>query len=280
MTSPTAPTRGTARRRRRRPPTGSRWLASPPTRGWCCSRTRRPPARTTAPASCCRSHVPKTGNFKVLVLGALANVVNLGGYSAGQTGAGAANNVSAVRGHQVRDPGRQPVAQVDFQRGFTGTSTAASNCCTTIDPTAVTAAKDYDYVVVFTGIDSGFAAEDKDRADLVAAGPAGPADRAGRGRQPEHDRRDAGRSVRRLGVRADDLRARVELLQRPAPGRGSGGRAARHLQPERPPARDLLPERQPAPADQRLQHPAHRRPPTAARTCTSTARSPTRSGTA
>ena len=138
--------------------------------------------------------VPPTGNFKVLVLGALANTVVLGGYSSGQNGNGAANNVTAYAGIKSAIQAVNPAAQVDFLRGFTGTSTSASSCCTTIDPTAVTAAAGYDYVIVYTGIDSGVAAEDRgprphgDHAD----GPAGPADRAGRGRQPEHDRRDAG----------------------------------------------------------------------------------------
>jgi beta-glucosidase len=117
--------------------------------------------------------VPRSGAFKVLVLGALANTVNLGGYSAIQSGPGANNNVSDYAGLKAAIQGVDPDAQVDYQRGFTGTSTAASNCCTTIDPAAVTAAKDYDYVIVVTGIDSGFAAEDKDRADLVLPGQQG-----------------------------------------------------------------------------------------------------------
>jgi beta-glucosidase len=117
--------------------------------------------------------VPTTGNFKVLVLGGLANVVTLGGYSSGQSGIGAANNVSPYAGIKSAIQAVNPGAQVDFQRGFTGTSTAASSCCTTIDPTAVTAAKDYDYVVVFTGIDSGVAAEDLDRTTLTLPGQQG-----------------------------------------------------------------------------------------------------------
>ena len=117
--------------------------------------------------------VPNTGNFKVLVLGGLANVVTLGGYTAIQSGSGAANNVSPYAGIKSAIQAVNPGAQVDFQRGFTGTSTSASTCCTTIDPAAVTAAKDYDYVVVFTGIDSGVAAEDKDRTDMTLPGQQG-----------------------------------------------------------------------------------------------------------
>ncbi len=117
--------------------------------------------------------VPSTGDFKVLVLGGLANTVVLGGYSSRQSGNGAANNVTAYAGIKSAIQAVNPAAQVDFQRGFTGTSTAASTCCTTIDPTAVTAAAGYDYVIVYTGIDSGVAAEDRDRTALTLPGQQG-----------------------------------------------------------------------------------------------------------
>jgi beta-glucosidase len=117
--------------------------------------------------------VPPSGAFKVLVLGALANTVVLGGYSSGQSGNGAANNVSAYAGIKAAIQAVNPAAQVDLLRGFTGTSTSASNCCATIDPAAVTAAADYDYVIVYTGIDSGVAAEDRDRTDITLTGQQG-----------------------------------------------------------------------------------------------------------
>jgi beta-glucosidase len=117
--------------------------------------------------------VPPTGDFKVAVLGALANTVTLGGYSSGQSGNGAANNVTAYAGIKAAIQAINPAAQVDFLRGFTGTSTSASSCCSTIDPAAVAAAADYDYAIVYTGIDSGVAAEDRDRTTITLTGQQG-----------------------------------------------------------------------------------------------------------
>ena len=63
-------------------------------------------------------------------------------------------------------------------KGFTGTGTNAGNCCTTIDPAAVTAAAGYDYVVVYAGMDSTASSgttgtEDRDRTSLALPGQQG-----------------------------------------------------------------------------------------------------------
>src|SRR5262249_18071584 len=68
-----------------------------------------------------------------------------------------------------------PSAQVDYMKGFTGTGTNAGNCCTAIDPAAVSAAADYDYVVVYAGMDSiasngTTGTEDRDRTSLALPG--------------------------------------------------------------------------------------------------------------
>jgi len=108
--------------------------------------------------------VPASGAFKVLVIGAFGNISNfyLGGYSSTQGAAGQAKEVTPYNGLKSAIQAINPAATVDFQRGFTGTSTAASGL-TTVDTTAVNAAANYDYVIVYTGTDSGTAAEDVDR---------------------------------------------------------------------------------------------------------------------
>src|SRR6185437_1650229 len=124
--------------------------------------------------------VPKTGNFKVLVLGYYANNQNfyLGGYSSIQSAAGQANEVTPYAGIRSAIQAINPSAQVDYMRGFTDTGTNAGNCCGTIDPAAVTAAADYDYVIVYAGMDSTASSgttgtEDRDRTSLTLTGQQG-----------------------------------------------------------------------------------------------------------
>jgi beta-glucosidase len=124
--------------------------------------------------------VPKTGDFKVLVLGYYANNSNfyLGGYSSIQTAAGQANEVTPNAGIKAAIQAINPSAQVDYMDGFTGTGTNAGNCCTTIDPAAVSAAANYDYVIVYAGMDSAASngttgTEDRDRTSLALPGQEG-----------------------------------------------------------------------------------------------------------
>lgn len=118
--------------------------------------------------------VPSEGAFKVLVIGALGNNANfyLGGYSSTQGTAGQAKEVSPYNGLKAAIQAVNPAAQVDFLRGFTGTSNTAANL-TAVDPAAVTAAAGYDYVVVVTGTDAGTANEDRDRTTITLPGAQG-----------------------------------------------------------------------------------------------------------
>jgi beta-glucosidase len=124
--------------------------------------------------------VPSTGAFKVLVLGSYANNTGfyLGGYSSIQGAAGQANEVTPLAGLKAAIEAVNPAAQVDYMKGFTDTGTNAGNCCTAIDPAAVTAAADYDYVVVYAGMDSTASSgttgtEDRDRTSLALPGQQG-----------------------------------------------------------------------------------------------------------
>jgi beta-glucosidase len=121
--------------------------------------------------------VPPSGSFKVLVLGSYANNPNfyLGGYSSIQSATGQANEVTPYAGVKSAIQAINPSAQVDYLKGFTGTGTNAGNCCTTIDPAAVAAAANYDYVVVYAGMDSTSSngttgTEDRDRTSLALPG--------------------------------------------------------------------------------------------------------------
>jgi beta-glucosidase len=112
--------------------------------------------------------VPPTGAFKVLVIGALANNANfyLGGYSSTQGTNGQAKEVTPYNGIKAAVLAINPGAQVDFARGFTGTSNAAAQL-TTVDTTAVNTAPNYDEVIVYAGTDSGTATEDVDRTAIT-----------------------------------------------------------------------------------------------------------------
>ncbi len=124
--------------------------------------------------------VPKTGAFKVLVLGFYSNNSNfyLGGYSSIQGPAGQANEVTPYAGIKAAIQAINPSAQVDSMSGFTGNGTNAGNCCGTIDPAAVAAAANYDDVIVYAGMDSTASAgttgtEDRDRTSLALPGQQG-----------------------------------------------------------------------------------------------------------
>jgi beta-glucosidase len=121
--------------------------------------------------------VPPAGAFKVLVLGSYANNTGfyLGGYSSIQSAAGQTNEVTPFAGIKAAIEAINPAAQVDYMKGFTDTGTNAGNCCTAIDPAAVTAAADYDYVIVYAGMDSTASSgttgtEDRDRTSLALPG--------------------------------------------------------------------------------------------------------------
>ncbi len=121
--------------------------------------------------------VPTSGAFKVLVVGPYANNTGfyLGGYSSSQQSAGQANEVTPYAGLQAAITAIDPAAQVDYLRGFTGTSSAANTCCTTIDDSVITAAADYDYVIVYAGMNNSSAngttgSEDRDRSSLLLPG--------------------------------------------------------------------------------------------------------------
>ena len=121
--------------------------------------------------------VPTSGEFKVLVVGAYADNGGffLGGYSSFQQSAGQANMVTPYDGLQAAITAIDPDAQVDYMRGFTGTSSSAGNCCNTIDDSVLTAAADYDYVIFYAGMDQSVAngttgREDRDRTSLLLPG--------------------------------------------------------------------------------------------------------------
>ena len=232
--------------------------------------------------------VPATGTFKVLVTGFYGNNTNfyLGGYSsiAGQrTGRPRMCRPTTGSGPRSRRSTRR--AAVDFMRGFTGTGTNAGNCCSTVDPAAVTAAASYDYVIVYAGMDSATrrgrpATEDRDRTSLLLPGQQGPLINQVAAANP-----NTVAFMETIGpqdvtpfepnVGCDP----VELVHRPAQGRGRRRRAARRLQPERPHERDLVPERRADPGDHELHDPAgrHDRPHLHV---LQRRRSPTRSATA
>jgi beta-glucosidase len=124
--------------------------------------------------------VPSSGPFKVLVLGSYGNNSNfyLGGYSSIQSATGQANEVTPYAGVKSAIQAIDPSAQVDYMRGFTDAGTNAGNCCTTIDPAAVAAAANYDYVIVYGGMDSTASngttgTEDRDRTSLALPGQQG-----------------------------------------------------------------------------------------------------------
>ena len=124
--------------------------------------------------------VPASGTYKVAVVGGLAQTIYLGGYSSIQGSAGAANEVNNYAGIKAAIQAINPGAQVDFIRGFTGTSTSASGL-TTVDTTNppgtdansiynLQANGPYNAVIVDVGTDGGTAMEAADRANISLPG--------------------------------------------------------------------------------------------------------------
>jgi beta-glucosidase len=107
--------------------------------------------------------VPASGAYKIAVVGTLAHPapasLYLGDYASIQGTAGQANDVDAYTGIKNAVQAVNPEASVDFIRGFTGTSDTTPSCCSTIDPTALTAIRNggYDAVVVVAGTDGSLA---------------------------------------------------------------------------------------------------------------------------
>ncbi|MBV9327512.1 MAG: glycoside hydrolase family 3 C-terminal domain-containing protein, partial [Chloroflexi bacterium] len=129
-------------------------------------------------------HVPSSGPFKVAVIGYLANpsprgevgstgaaagAMYLGGYSSDQGAPGVAKEVTPYQGLKQAIQAVNPNATVDFYNGFTGSPTNASQL-TTIDPSAVNAAANYDDVIVYAGTDDSTANEFVDRTDMALPG--------------------------------------------------------------------------------------------------------------
>ncbi len=114
--------------------------------------------------------VPRSGPFRVAVIGALANQPNmyLGGYASLQGPTGQANEVTPYAGIKRAIQTIDPSATVDFYNGFTGGSNAAE--LTNIDPAAVAAAANYDDVIVYAGTDRSTAGEYQDRGTLALPG--------------------------------------------------------------------------------------------------------------
>jgi beta-glucosidase len=114
--------------------------------------------------------VPRSGQFRVAVIGALANSggMYLGGYSSVQGPAGVANEVNPYAGIKRAIQAINPSAVVDFYNGFTGGGAAAG--LVNIDPSAVAAAAGYDDVIVYAGTDRSTAGEDADRPSLTLPG--------------------------------------------------------------------------------------------------------------
>lgn len=128
--------------------------------------------------------VPRSGPFKVAVIGYLANpatrgengstgasagAMYLGGYSSDQGAPGDANEVTPYEGFKHAIQAINPSATVDFYNGFTGNPTSASQL-TTIDQNAVDAAAKYDEVIVYVGTDDSTANEFMDRTNMALPG--------------------------------------------------------------------------------------------------------------
>jgi beta-glucosidase len=117
--------------------------------------------------------VPRSGSYRVAVIGSLANPPNpgamfLGAYSSVQSTAAVHNEITPYQGLRSAIQRINPGAQVDFLPGFTRGSNAVS--LSTIDPAAVTAAAGYDTVIVYAATDRTTAQEDHDRTTLALPG--------------------------------------------------------------------------------------------------------------
>jgi beta-glucosidase len=110
--------------------------------------------------------VPHSGPYKVAVVGPYANPASmyLGGYASNQGAPGTANEVNGYQGVKAAIQRIDPDAQVDFLPGVTGTGLS------TVDQASVTAAANYDDVIVYAGTDASTATEDRDRSTLALPG--------------------------------------------------------------------------------------------------------------
>jgi beta-glucosidase len=110
--------------------------------------------------------VPASGAFRLAVIGTYASpdTMFLGGYSSDQGPAGVAKQVNGYEGLKAAVQAINPAAVVDFYPGVTPGTLAA------VDAASVTAAVDYDYVVVYLGTDDGHSREDVDRTTLALPG--------------------------------------------------------------------------------------------------------------
>jgi beta-glucosidase len=115
-------------------------------------------------------HVPTSGPFKVAVIGHLGARLRLwlGDYPSDQGVPGVANEVSPYQGIKSAIQAIDPSAQVDFYEGFT--SGDAANTLTNIDPNAVAAAANYNYVIVDAATDWSTTGEGFDRTTLDLPG--------------------------------------------------------------------------------------------------------------
>jgi len=116
-------------------------------------------------------NVPASGNYNVAVIGYFANPnsIYLGGYSSAQGAAGTAKEINAYNGIKNAVTAINPNAAVTYYKGFTDTGTSASSL-NTVDPAAITAARDADLVIVYAGTDSGTAGESSDRRNISLPG--------------------------------------------------------------------------------------------------------------
>jgi beta-glucosidase len=110
--------------------------------------------------------VPATGAYRVAVIGSYANptITYLGGYSSIQGAAGVAKSVTGYAGLKAAIQAVNPTATVDFLPG------TVPGDIDTVDAASVTAAADYDAVIVYAGTDSDTAREAHDRTDLALPG--------------------------------------------------------------------------------------------------------------
>jgi beta-glucosidase len=115
--------------------------------------------------------VPSSGPYKIAVVGYYANPSGglfLGGYSSIQGAAGQAKEVNAYQGIKAAVQAIDPSATVDYLPGVTGGTNGST--LNTVDQASITAAANYDAVIVVAGTDSSTSAEDHDRTSLALPG--------------------------------------------------------------------------------------------------------------
>jgi beta-glucosidase len=107
--------------------------------------------------------VPTSGTYKIAVVGTLAHPspssLFLGDYPSIQGTAGQTNDIDAYTGIKNAVQAINPAATVDFIRGFTGTNDTTPNCCSAVDPAALSAIQNggYNAVLVVVGTDGSLA---------------------------------------------------------------------------------------------------------------------------